>query len=312
MSTSLFVGLDVSKTQLDLAVADQDAPAVYRNDDAGITTLVAQLRPTAPTLIVVEATGGYETQVVTALGLAGLPVAVVNPRQVRDFARALGRLAKSDRIDAAVLAQFAARVRPAPRPLPDATHQTLAALVTRRRQLVEMLTAERLRLTLADGAVRANIAAHIRWLEQRVQESNTDLHQQLKASPLWRATEQLLRSVPGIGPTTAAVLIAELPELGHLTRRQLAALVGVAPFNHDSGAYRGIRITWGGRATVRGALYMATLVATRHNAVLRAFYQRLRAAGKPPKLALIATMRKLLTILNAIVKTARPWTEAIA
>jgi transposase len=307
MSISIFVGLDVSKSRLDLAVADQAAAAAFANDEAGIAALVTHLQDLAPGLIVLEATGGYETPVASALGVAGLPLAIVNPRQVRDFARALGRLAKTDTIDAAVLALFAARVRPEPRLLADPAQQALGALVTRRRQLVEMLTAERHRLALADGAVRADIAAHIRWLEQRVRDVNTDLHTHLKASPLWRAQEQLLRSVPGIGPTTAAVLIAELPELGRLSRRQVAALVGVAPFNHDSGKHRGVRVTWGGRATVRGALYMATLVAVRHNVVLRAFYHRLRAAGKAPKLALVATMRKLVTILNAMLKANQPW-----
>jgi len=307
MSMSIFVGLDVSKSRLDLAVAEQNAGAAFANDEAGIAALVKHLHDLAPRLIVLEATGGHETPVASALGMASLPVAIVNPRQVRDFARALGRLAKTDTIDAAVLALFAARVRPEPRPLADPAQRALGALVTRRRQLVEMLTAERNRLALADGAVRADIAAHIRWLEQRVKDVNADLHRHLKASPLWRAQEQLLRSVPGIGPTTAAVLIAELPELGRLSRRQVAALVGVAPFNHDSGTHRGVRVTWGGRATVRGALYMATLVAVRRNDVLRTFYHRLRAAGKAPKLALVASMRKLLTIVNAMVKAKQPW-----
>lgn len=307
MSTSVYVGVDVSKSRLDLAVAERETPQVFANDEGGIAALVTHLRGLAPRLVVLEATGGYETALASALGVARVPLAIVNPRQVRDFARALGRLAKTDAIDASVLALFAARVRPEARPLAEAAHQTLGALVARRRQLVEMLTAERHRLALADEAVRADIAAHIRWLEQRVKDVNADLHRHLKTSALWRAKEQLLRSVPGIGPTTAAVLIAELPELGRLENRQVSALVGVAPFNHDSGMQRGVRITWGGRAPVRAALYMATLVATRHNAVLRVFYRRLRAAGKPPKLALVATMRKLLTILNAMLKANEPW-----
>lgn len=307
MSTSVYVGVDVSKSRLDLAVAERETPEVFANDEGGIAALVSHLRGLAPRLVVLEATGGYEIALASALGVARVPLAIVNPRQVRDFARALGRLAKTDAIDASVLALFAARVRPEARPLGDAAHQTLGALVARRRQLVEMLTAERHRLALADEAVRADIAAHIRWLEQRVKDVNADLHRHLKTSALWRAKDQLLRSVPGIGPTTAAVLLAELPELGRLEHRQVAALVGVAPFNHDSGRQRGVRITWGGRATVRAALYMATLVATRHNGVLRVFYRRLRAAGKPPKLALVATMRKLLTILNAMLKANEPW-----
>jgi len=307
MSEPLYVGLDVSKQHLDLACEPARPPQRVPHTDEGIAGLVAQLQPLGPALIVLEATGGYETDVATALALAGLPVTLVNPRQVRDFARALGRLAKTDALDAQVLALFAARVRPEPRPLPDEAQQALAALVTRRRQLVEMLTAERLRLPLAKGPIRRDVQAHIHWLEQRVKDTNTDLRAALKTSPLWQAATRLLQSVPGIGPTTAAVLIAELPELGRLTRRQLAALVGVAPLNHDSGQHRGIRTIWGGRAPVRRALYMATLVATRHNPVIRAFYRRLLTAGKPKLVALIASLRKLLTILNAMIKAQQPW-----
>ena len=310
MPEPLYVGLDVSKQHLDLACCPARPPQRVPHSEAGIATLVTDLRRLSPTLIVLEATGGYETDVATALALAGLPVALVNPRQVRDFARALGRLAKTDALDADVLAQFAARVRPVPRPLPDEAHQALAALVTRRRQLVEMLTTERLRLPVAKGPIRRDVQAHIHWLEQRVNDSNKDLRATLKTSPLWQATTRLLQSVPGIGPTTAAVLIAELPELGRLTRQQLAALVGVAPLNHDSGQHRGIRTIWGGRAHVRHALYMATLVATRYNPVIRAFYQHLLAGGKPKLVALVASMRKLLTILNAIIKSQQPWAPA--
>lgn len=307
MPDPLYVGLDVSKHHLDLASVPAGPPRRVPHTDEGIATLVADLGQRRPALIVLEATGGYETEVATALALAGLPVALINPRQVRDFAKALGRLAKTDALDADVLALFAARVRPEPRPLPDEAHQALAALVTRRRQLVEMLTAERLRLPLAKGPIRRDVQAHIHWLEQRVKDSNTDLRAALKTSPLWQATTRLLQSVPGIGPTTAAVLIAELPELGRLTRQQLAALVGVAPLNHDSGQHRGVRTIWGGRAHVRQALYMATLVATRHNCVIRVFYRRLLAAGKPKLVALVASMRKLLTILNAMIKSQQPW-----
>jgi len=310
MSEPLYVGLDVSKQHLDLACFPARSPQRVPHSEAGIATLVADLRRLSPTLIVLEATGGYETDVTTALALAGLPVALVNPRQVRDFARALGRLAKTDALDADVLAQFAARVRPVPRPLPDEAHQALAALVTRRRQLVDMLTTERLRLPLATGPIRRDVQAHIHWLEQRVNDSNKELRTALKTSPLWQAATRLLQSVPGIGPTTAAVLIAELPELGRLTRQQLAALVGVAPLNHDSGQHRGIRTIWGGRAHVRHALYMATLVATRYNPVIRAFYQHLLTGGKPKLVALVASMRKLLTILNAIIKSQQPWAPA--
>ena len=310
MPDPLYVGLDVSTQHLDLAFEPARPPQRVPHTDEGIASLVAQLQPLGPALIVLEATGGYETDVATALALAGLPVTLVNPRQVRDFARALGRLAKTDALDAQVLALFAARVRPALRPLPDEAQQALAALVTRRRQLVEMLTAERLRLPLAKGAVRHDIQAHTHRLEQRLTDANKGLRTALKASPLWQATTRLLQSVPGIGPTTAAVLIAELPELGHLTRQQLAALVGVAPLNHDSGQHRGLRTIWGGRSHVRRALYMATLVATRYNPVIRAFYRHLLAAGKPKLVALVASMRKLLTILNAMIKAQQPWIPA--
>jgi transposase len=304
----LFVGLDVAKTHLDVAIRPSGATARFAYTDAGLTALLAWLAPQAPTLVVLEATGGYEAAVAAVLAVAGVPVAIVNPRQVRDFARATGRLAKTDALDAQVLAHFAEAVRPAPRPLPDEAQQALAALVTRRRQLVEMLTTERNRLPLAQGRIRRDLQTHIHFLEQRLKAANDDLQQYLRESPVWRAAEQLLRSVPGIGPTTTVVLLAELPELGHLTPRALAALVGVAPLNRDSGTRQGHRTIWGGRAAVRGALYMATLVATRHNPVIKAFYRRLRDAGKPAKVALVAAMRKLLTILNAIMRTKEPWT----
>jgi transposase len=310
MSEAVYVGLDVSKAQIDLATVPVQAPHAFPHTEAGLTALVAHLQTPPPTLVVLEATGGYETDVATALALAGVPLAVVNPRQVRDFAKALGRLAKTDALDAQVLADFAARVQPAPRPLPDTAHQALAALVTRRRQLVEMLTAERNRLGLAHGRIRHSLQTHIHYLEQELKATNDAIRTALHASPVWRATEQLLRSVPGIGPATASVLLVELPELGHASSRQLAALAGVAPFNCDSGTARGQRHIWGGRTSVRAALYMATLVATRWNPVIRAFYQRLRHAGKPPKVAIVAAMRKLLTILNAIVKAQRPWQPA--
>lgn len=307
MSTPLYVGLDVAKAHLDLAVLPTGARARFAHDETGLTALAIYLCPLAPALVVLEATGGYEADVAAALALAGLPVAVVNPRQVRDFAKALGHLAKTDRLDATVLAQFADRLRPEPRPLPDAAHRALTAVVTRRRQLVEMLVAEQNRLPAAHGRIRDDLQRHIHFLQQRLKDVNDELQTTLRASPIWRAKEHLLRSVPGIGPTTAAVLIAELPELGRLSRRQLAALVGVAPFNCDSGTHRGRRTTWGGRAPVRAALYMATLVATRHNPPIRLFYRRLLAAGKPRLIALVAAMRKLLTILNAIIKADRPW-----
>jgi len=245
--------------------------------------------------------------VVAALAAAGLPVVVANPRQVRDFGRACGQLAKTDRIDAALLALFAERVRPELRPLPDAAAQALEALLTRRRQLLEMLTAERNRLGFARGPIRRDIARHIRWLEKRVTDVDRELGAAIEASPIWRATEDLLRTVPGIGPVVSRTLLGELPELGQLNRKQIAALVGVAPHARDSGTLRGKRMVWGGRAPVRAVLYMGALVAARFNPVIRAFYQRLRAAGKPAKVALTACMRKLLIILNAMVRTGTPW-----
>lgn len=310
MPVECYVGLDVAKAHLDLATVPATAAVRFAHDEAGVSALVAHLQTLTPTLVVLEATGGYEADVAAAVALAGLPVAVVNPRQVRDFAKALGRLAKTDALDAAVLAAFAARVRPAPRPLPDAAHQALTALVVRRRQLVEMLSAERNRLAVAHGRVKHDVQTHVHFLEQRVKATTDELRTALHESPVWRAQDQLLRSVPGIGPTTSATLLAELPELGRLSRRQLAALVGVAPLNRDSGTRTGPRVTWGGRAAVRAPLYMATGVATRWNPVIRAFYARLRAAGKPHKVALVAAMHKLLTILNAMVKAQRPWQPA--
>jgi transposase len=263
----------------------------------------------APTVVVLEATGGYELPVAAALATAGVPVAVVNPRQVREF---LGQLAKTDALDAAVLARFAAVVQPTPRPLPQAQAQELSALLARRRQVLAMLVAERQRLTTALLAVRPHISRHIRFLEAERSDLERQLRDAVQASPLWRAQEDLVRSAAGRGPTTAVALLAAVPERGPLNRKKIAALVGVAPFPCDSGQLRGRRIVWGGRARVRTALYMATLVATRHNPVLRAFYQRLCAAGKPKKVALTACMRKLLTILNAMLRHRTPWCAALA
>jgi transposase len=302
-----FVGLDIAKAHVDICVQPAGERWRVDRDDAGLAALGARLRTYAPSLVVLEATGGYETAVVTALALAAVPVVVVNPRQVRDFARALGRLAKTDTIDAAVLALFAERVRPAIRPVPDEAQQELVALITRRRQLLEMLTAERNRLATARSAVRAGLRQHIRWLERRVADTDHDLTTTVQRSPLWRAQDNLLRSAPGVGRVTSTSLAALLPELGRLSRREIASLVGIAPLNRDSGQQRGRRTIWGGRASVRTPLYMATLVATRRNPVIKAFYQRLRAAGKPPRVALVAAMRKLLTILNAMVKQQKPW-----
>ena len=307
---AVYVGLDVSKHTIDVGVYPSGEAWHVGTTEADLAGLVAQLAARGPTLIVLEATGGYEAALVAALVTAGVPVAVVNPRQVRDFARATGPLAKTDVLDARVLALFAARIQPTPRPVPDAALQDLTALVARRRQLVDMLGAERNRLAVARPALRRSLRDHIRWLARQLSTVDTDLATQIHQSPIWRAHEDLLRSVPGVGPQTARLLIASLPELGTLTRHQIAALVGVAPLNRDSGQRRGRRATWGGRASVRAGLYMAALVAVRHNVVLRPFYQRLLVAGKPKKLALVAAMRKLLTILNAMLHHQRAWAPA--
>src|SRR5438046_7330877 len=305
-SAAFFVGIDVSKEQLDIAVRPSGESWTVAHEEASLSALVARLRDLAPTLIVLEATGGWEVPVTGALAAAALPVAVVN-RQVRDFARSTGLLAKTDRLDAQLLAQFAEVLRPAPRPLPDAQAQELPAVLQRRRQLVEMLTAEKNRLPLAARRIRPQLQAHIAWLHQQIAQFDEDLRQRIRSSPLWREKDDLLRSTPGVGPVLATTLVAALPELGTLSRRQIAARVGVAPLNRDSGTLRGRRTVWGGRAQVRAVLYMSTVVAVRHNPVLIAFYQRLRAAGKAPKLALTACMRKLLTMLNALLKHHRRW-----
>ncbi len=304
-----FVGIDVSKATLDLATRPSDAAQVFANDATGIAAMVAHLQKVAPVLIVVEATGGYELPLVGAVLAAALPIVVVNPRQVRDFAKATGQLAKTDRIDAQILARFAEQVRPALRPLPSPATQELAALLARRRQLVEMLTAERHRLHHATPAVHKNLQAHITWLERQLRDLDTETASAIRQSPAWREQENLLQSVPGVGPVTSRTLLADLPELGTLTRRQIAALVGVAPLNRDSGTLRGRRSCWGGRAPVRTALYMAALVAKKCNPLIRHFYERLCATGKKRKVALVACMRKLLTILNAMMKHRTPWRD---
>lgn len=306
-STACYVGIDVAKAQLDIAVWPGGPHWTAPNDETGLADLAAHLAGLRPALVALEATGGREAAVAAALATAGLAVAVVNPRQVRDFARAIGQLAKTDALDARVLARFAEAVHPVPRALPEAQGQELAALLARRRQLVGMQTAERQRLDTATRTVRAHIERHVAWLEHELAELDRLLHERVQASPLWRAQEELLRSVPGIGPTTAFTLLADLPELGHLNRKAIAALVGVAPLSCESGTWRGKRIVWGGRARVRSALYMAALVATRYNPVIRAFYRHLCGKGKPKKLALVACMHKLLTILNALVRHGTPW-----
>jgi transposase len=304
--TQVFVGIDVSKTQLDVAVRPAGRFAAP-NDEAGVAQVLERLRAVPPTLVVVEATGGLEIPLVGALATAGVPVVVVNPRQVRDFAKATGRLAKTDAVDAQTLAHFAEVLRPEPRPLPDEQTQALAAILARRRQLVEMLTAEQNRLASARQAVRKSLRAHITWLERELQHTDRDLASAIRESPVWREKEALLRSAPGVGPVLTTTLLANLPELGTLTGKQIAALVGVAPFNRDSGPWRGKRRVWGGRAQIRATLYMGALVAARFNPVIRAFYLRLCAAGKAKKVALTACMRKLLLILNAMLKHRTLW-----
>jgi transposase len=306
-AASVFVGIDVAKAELVMAIRPSGERWTASNDEAGIQRLVTRLGEAAPVLVVLEATGGYERPVVGALATARLPVVVANPRQVRDFARATGQLAKTDRIDADTLALFAERVRPEPRALPDNSAQALDALLTRRRQILGMVSAERNRLEHAVPAVRRGIVQHIRWLERQLHDVDDDLDRTIQASPVWRAKEDLLRSVPGIGPVVSRTLIGDLPELGTLPRKQIAALVGLAPLARDSGTLRGKRLVWGGRAPVRAALYMAALVGTRRNPVIRAFYQRLLMAGKPKKVALTACMRKLLTILNAMLRAHTVW-----
>jgi transposase len=308
----VFVGIDVSKAQLDVALRPSDDCWHVNNDEAGIASLVERLQAVQPTLIVLEATGGLEVPAAGALAEAGLPVVVVNPRHARDFAKATGRLAKTDSLDARGLAHFAEAVRPTPRPLPEAQAQALSALLTRRRQLVQMLTAERRRLQSAPQRIRADIQAHIAWLERRLACTDTDVAAAIRSTPLWRAKDEILQSTPGVGPILSRTLVAEVPELGLLNRQEIAALIGVAPFNRDSGTVRGKRAVWGGRAHVRAVLYMSTLAAVRHNPTLKAFYDRLRAVGKAPKVALTACMRKLLTILNAMLKHQTPWHENYA
>jgi transposase len=306
--TAVYVGIDVSKARLDVAIVPSGESFSASNDDEGIEKVVAAVEPLRPGLVLLEATGGLERRVLARLVTRGLRAMAVNPRNVRDFGRSLGKLAKTDRLDAVILARFAQAVRPEWRPMADDQTQQLQAHLTRRRQLVEMITAEKNRLLTTDLAdVRRKIKAHIAWLEKELNINEYDLDQAVKEMPLWREKADLLKSVPGVGRVTATTFLALLPELGTLSRRQIAALVGVAPFNRDSGTFRGRRAVWGGRASVRAALYMAALVGARFNPSLRTMYHRLVAAGKPKKVALVACMRKLLTILNAIIRDRRGW-----
>jgi transposase len=307
---SIIVGIDVAKDRLDVAVCPSGELFVAERNADGLELLVERLKPLAPLLVALEATGGFETVVVAALAAAGLPVVVVNPAQVRAFAKAIGQRAKTDPIDAAVIAHFAEATKPEPRPLPDAATRLLADLVARRRQIIEMIGAERQREKRATPRLKKSIARLVKALEKELTSVDTDIDDAVRASPAWREKEDLLASVPGIGPTIARTLIAELPELGTLDRKKIAALAGLAPFTHQSGQWRGKSFIGGGRTAVRTALFMGAMVAKKHNPVLKAFFDRLVAAGKPKMVALIAVARKLLTILNAILRDSRPWQNA--
>ena len=305
-----YVGIDVAKAQVDVAIRPTNDRWEIPRDEAGIRKLVSQMKALEPVMVLLEASGGLEVTLVAALAAESVPVVVVNPRQVRDFARATGKLAKTDALDAAVLAHFAEAVRPPVRPLRDAETQVLNSMAARRHQVMTMLVSEKNRLSAATTvAVRPRIEAHIAWLERELDDLDEGLRQTLRQSPVWREKDDLLRTVPGVGEQLSITLLAYLPELGTLDRRQIAALVGVAPFNRDSGTLRGKRTVWGGRARVRATLYMGALVASRFNPVIRDFYQRLLAAGKPKKLALTACMRKLLVILNSMLKHGSPWRD---
>lgn len=307
----VFVGIDVAKDRLDVHVRPSGEAFAVARDSEGVASLVDRLADLKPGLIVLEATGGFETVVAGAVAAAGLPLAVINPRQIREFARATGRLAKTDKLDAEINALFAERIQPEPRPVPDNQARALAELIARRRQIVDMMTMERNRRhMLTSKRLIKSVDRLLAVLQKELSSLEHELDDTIRGTPAWREKEELLTSVPGVGNGLARTLLADLPELGQLGRRQIASLVGVSPFNRDSGRFRGKRTTWGGRAKVRSVLYMGALVASRHDPVLAAFYQRLRADGKEKKVALTAVMRKLLIILNAIVRDGRPWQNA--
>jgi len=307
-----FAGIDISKDSLDLCIEPDNEVLHVAYDDKGIAQVVKRLAQVAPTLIVMEATGGLEMRLASELAAKGLPVAVINPRQARDFAKATGQLAKTDLVDAAVLAAFARAIRPAVRPIKDVDTRELDDLVTRRRQLIDMRVQETLRLGTASKVQRKSLAGHIAWLDKRIVKLDDDLSKRLRASDAWRTKDDLLQGIPGVGAVTTLTLLAKCPELGALNRRQIAALVGVAPRANDSGKHRGKRFVWGGRADVRAVLYMATISAIRCNNDINAFAQRLKQAGKPAKVVIVACMRKLLTIMNAMVKNNAQWTPKTA
>ncbi len=306
----VYTGIDVSKELLEIAVLPSGERRQYSNDEEGIDKLTSRLKKISPLLVVMEPTGGLEAPLAAALTVEGINVAVVNARQVRDYARATGKLAKTDKLDAMVMAGFASVIKPPVRQFRDEEASEIKSIMGRRRQLLEMLTAEKNRLAVAHKNLKPSILSHIEWLKKEMADLDLDLRRRIEGSPLWRVKDNLLQSIPGVGRVLSATLLAELPELGKLNRRQIAALVGVAPFNRDSGYMRGRRSIWGGRASVRTVLYMATLASTRFNPVISAFYQRLLAKGKARKVALVACMRRLLTIMNAILKTQKAWQYA--
>jgi len=306
-NSEVFVGVDVSKSELQVATRPEGKPMTFANTEDGIALLIDCLKPLCPNLVVLEATGGLEICVVNALAVKELPVVVINARQIRDFAKAIGRLAKTDRIDAEVIAQFAEAVRPPLRQLKDEQTQRLQALNTRRSQLVAMLRSEKNRLTSAPKWTQKEIQTHLKWLKKAVEKIDKEISDLIKGSPIWREKEAILRSFKGVGPVTSATLLAALPELGTIGSKPLSALIGVAPLNRDSGQFRGKRAVWGGRDNVRSVLYMATMTAIRFNPVISAFYTRLREAGKPHKVAITACMRKIIVTLNSMIKNQTHW-----
>jgi transposase len=308
-AAEVFIGIDVSKDTLDVAVRPTAEEMTFANTEDGVAVMTDFIQPFSARLIVLEATGGWEMTAASALAAKGLPVVIVNPRHVRDFAKSTGLLAKTDKLDARIIARFAESVKPEVRPLKDEESQRLEALLVRRRQLLQMLTAEKNRLSLASHWTKKNIQAHIRWLDKELEKVNRELQNLIQKSPLWREKDEILQSVKGVGFTTSVTLLSDLPELGTLNRKKIAALVGVAPLNRDSGKYRGKRAIWGG-ANVRTALYMAARIAIRFNPVIRVFAERLKKAGKPYKVVVTASMRKLLTILNTMVKNRTRWQPA--
>lgn len=313
MIVEKFVGIDVSKSTLDVCIEPAVQTLHVDYDEAGIKQIVVRLKEINPALIVMEATGGLEIRIATELAAKGLPVAVINPRQARDFAKATGHLAKTDKVDAAMLAAFAKAIRPQARPLKDADTRALNDMVSRRRQLIDMRVQETLRLgTAATKPLEKSLNKHIAWLDKQIAEIDADLTSQLRKSDVWRTKDDLLRGIPGVGPVTTLTMLARCPELGQLNRREIAALIGVAPLAKDSGKHRGKRFIWGGRADIRAVLYMATVSAIQHNDAIKVFAERLKKAGKPPKVVIVACMRKLLTMMNAILKNNTPWDAKIA